>query len=180
MALTKYGARGRGRTDEAPAEQSDLENPADEPQWRAWMRDLGRRQRRLREFLGLSQEQIAKLAGVSQGAVSRLETGRGLATPLLIVLKISAALARELRRVDPAVLSSDVREAAELQSTLVPTSSALGFQDIPLAGEPELEELVHLWREAPVRHRSSVLSVMRAIITGLKTTAPLVLLRLVA
>ena len=86
---------------------------------------------------------------MSQGAVSRLETGRGLATPLLIVLKISAALARELRRVDPAVLSSAVREAAELQSTLVPSSGALGFQDIPLAGEPELEELVHSGARRP-------------------------------
>jgi len=32
----------------------------------------GRRQRRVREFLGLSQEQLARLAGVSQRALSRL------------------------------------------------------------------------------------------------------------
>jgi transcriptional regulator with XRE-family HTH domain len=176
MALSKDGARGHRGGNDAPLESADQENPADEPQWRAWMRDLGRRQRRVREFLGLSQEQVARLAGVSQGAVSRLETGRGLATPLLIVLKISAALARELRRVDPAVLSSDVREAAELQAALGPSGGALGFQDVPLAEEPELEELVRLWRDAPVRHRPSVLSVMRAIVAGLKTTAPVLVL----
>ena len=172
MTLSKYGARGQRSRIDTPPEPTgtETENPSDEPQWRAWMRDLGRRQRRLREFLGLSQEQVARLAGVSQGAVSRLETGRGLATPLLIVLKISAALARELRRVDPAVLSSDMREAAELQAALVPSGATLGFQDIPLADEPEIEELVHLWREAPARHRASVLAVMRAIISGLKTT----------
>ena len=51
----------------------------EESAWRVWMRDLGRRQRRLREFLGLSQEQLARLAGVSQGALSRLETAKGLA-----------------------------------------------------------------------------------------------------
>jgi transcriptional regulator with XRE-family HTH domain len=181
MALNRYDARGqRSRNEPSPPEPTDIEQPADEPQWRAWMRDLGRRQRRIREFLGLSQEQVARLAGVSQGAVSRLETGRGLATPLLIVLKISAALARELRRVDPAVLSSDVREAAEMQAALVPSSGAFGFQDSPLVEDPELEALVRLWREAPARHRPSVLSVMRAIVTGLKTTAPLVLMGFVA
>jgi transcriptional regulator with XRE-family HTH domain len=181
MVVNRRVAPGqRERRDPPPAELSELDGPADEPQWRAWMRDLGRRQRRVREFLGLSQEQIARLAGVSQGAVSRLETGRGLATPLLIVLKISAALARELRRVNPAVLSSDVRQAAELQASLVPSGGVLGFQDVPLAEDPELEELVRLWREAPTRHRASVLSVMRAVISGLKTTAPLVLLRVIA
>ena len=36
----------------------------------------GRRQRRVREFLGLSQEQLARLAGVSQRALSRLETAK--------------------------------------------------------------------------------------------------------
>src|SRR5436309_15964295 len=83
----------------------------EEPAWRAWMQDLGRRQRRLREFLGLSQEQLARLGGVSQGALSRLETARGLATPLLIILKINEALAREIRKLDPALVSAELREA---------------------------------------------------------------------
>src|SRR5206468_4806745 len=99
----------QGQEDEAPAvAHSERSNDA-ELEWRGWMQDLGRRNRRLRDFLGLSQEHVARLAGVSQGAVSRLETARGLATPLLIVLKINAALMRELRRVDPSFLSADPR-----------------------------------------------------------------------
>ncbi len=42
--------------------------------------------RRVREFLGLSQVQLARLAGISQGGVSRFESGRGLSTPLLVVV----------------------------------------------------------------------------------------------
>ena len=60
--------------------------------WSNWMRDLGREVRRQREFLGLSQERLARAAGVSQGAVSRLEAGRGLATPLLVAVKIRLVL----------------------------------------------------------------------------------------
>lgn len=30
------------------------------PDWSAWMRDLGRQVRRVRDFVGLSQEQIAR------------------------------------------------------------------------------------------------------------------------
>src|SRR5262245_49212375 len=61
-------------------------------EWGEWMRAFGRQERRVREFLGLSQDQLARLAGVSQGAVSRLEAGRGLATPLLVVMKINLVL----------------------------------------------------------------------------------------
>src|SRR5438552_10878119 len=111
--------------------------PMDQPDWRAWMRSLGQRQRRLRELLGLSQEQLAKLAGVSQGAVSRLEIARGLATPLLVVLKINAALARVLARLDPAMLSPEMRDAVERQTALVPTGSVLGSKDVALAEDPQ-------------------------------------------
>ena len=55
--------------------------------WSSWIKGLGKQARRVREFLGLSQEQVARVAGVSQGAVSRFEGGRGLATPLLVVMK---------------------------------------------------------------------------------------------
>ena len=53
-----------------------------------WMRDLGCEMRRLREFLGLSQERLAQAAGASQGAVSRLEAGRGLGTSLLTAVRM--------------------------------------------------------------------------------------------
>ena len=61
--------------------------------WATWIKSLGRQARRVREFLGLSQEQVARVAGVSQGAVSRFEGGRGLATPLLVVMKVNARAA---------------------------------------------------------------------------------------
>src|SRR5439155_19909934 len=57
--------------------------------WAQWIRELGSRIRHVREFVGLSQEQLARLAGVSQLGVIRLEAGRGLATPLLVRLKLN-------------------------------------------------------------------------------------------
>ena len=41
--------------------------------WVEWMRALGRRARHVREFLGLTQDELGRMAGVSQGAISRLE-----------------------------------------------------------------------------------------------------------
>src|SRR5215468_10972711 len=82
--------------------------------WSAWMRELGRRLRRVREFLGLSQDQVARMAGVSQGAVSRLEAGRGLATPMLVVLKVHVVLARAVANLDPAMLDDRLRESLDL------------------------------------------------------------------
>src|SRR5438128_12294490 len=136
--------------------------------WAQWMRELGSRIRHVREFAGLSQEQLAKLAGVSQGAVSRLEIARGLATPLLVVLKINAALARVLARLDPAMLSPEMRNAVERQTALVPTGSVLGSKDVPLAEDPRLEELVRLYRESAGRHRTGMVSDLRAMVAGLR------------
>src|SRR5213593_5115723 len=82
--------------------------------WREWMRGLGRQLRRVREFLGLSQDQVARLAGVSQGAVSRLEAGRGLATPMVIVFKVHQVLAKGLGAFDPALLDDQIRESLGL------------------------------------------------------------------
>jgi transcriptional regulator with XRE-family HTH domain len=146
----------------APAD-APAPDPAVKTNWREWMRNLGRRQRQLREFAGLSQEELARLAGVSQGAVSRLEIARGLATPLLIVLKINAALARELRRLGPTVLSPELSEAIEQQAMLVGTRGVLGA-DEPLAEDRELEEIVRLYRAAPASRRHGVITVLRAML----------------
>ena len=53
----------------------DQNTPAvrdDEQEWRA----LGERLREAREYLGLSQQEVADLLGVSRPAVSQMESGR--------------------------------------------------------------------------------------------------------
>ncbi|HJQ83325.1 MAG TPA: helix-turn-helix domain-containing protein [Candidatus Binatia bacterium] len=130
--------------------------------WREWMRAFGRQERRVREFLGLSQEQLARVAGVSQGAVSRLEAGRGLATPMLVILKINLALRAALRDVDPALLNDDLRRVLEIEERISPPIGDVGFQALPVTKDPELEGLVRLYRGLPERQRHTFLSVVRA------------------
>src|SRR5437867_9953495 len=100
--------------------------------WREWMRGLGRQLRRVREFLGLSQDQVARLAGVSQGAVSRLEAGRGLATPLIVVLKVHMVLTRALRTFDPALRDDDVRGALGLEGLIAPPNGTAAREPLPI------------------------------------------------
>src|SRR5512143_1415297 len=99
--------------------------------WREWMRGLGRQARRIREFLGLSQEQIARQAGVSQGAISRLEGGRGLATPLLVVVKLNVAMRRALAAYDPELLSPEARALLDRDDLQVPDSGVSQFPEYP-------------------------------------------------
>lgn len=81
--------------------------------WASWMRSLGEQVARTREVLGLSQDQLARLAGVSQGSVSRLEHGRGVSTPLVVVTKICSALRMGLSHLDPSLLSPEARQIVE-------------------------------------------------------------------
>jgi transcriptional regulator with XRE-family HTH domain len=135
--------------------------------WREWMRGLGRQARRVREFLGLSQEQLARLAGVSQGAVSRLEGGRGLATPLLVVIKLNVAMRRALREYDPELLSREARDVLQRTDLYVPDSDATRFAEYPLAKDVGVEELVRLYRGLPERQRQKLLAVVRATASAL-------------
>jgi transcriptional regulator with XRE-family HTH domain len=135
--------------------------------WARWMRGLGRQGRRAREFLGLSQEELARLAGVSQGAVSRLEAGRGLATPMLVILKINLVLTRALRSVDPQLLDEDLRRVLEIEDRLSPPIGGLGYHAVPITKDPHVEELVLLYRQLPERQRDAFLSVVRAMAAAL-------------
>jgi transcriptional regulator with XRE-family HTH domain len=135
--------------------------------WREWMRGLGRQARRVREFLGLSQEQIARLAGVSQGAVSRLEGGRGLATPLLVVVKLNLAMRRALGSYDPELLSPEAREIMVKTELYIPQNGGAGFAEYPLAKDAGVEELVRLYRGLPDRQRDKLLGVVRATASAL-------------
>ena len=131
---------------------------AERMDWPAWMQDLGRRLRRAREFLGLSQDQVARLSGVSQGAVSRLEAGRGLATPMLIVLKVQRVLARALADLDPALVDEDMRRAV---------ADPVGDAE---STDPELEELIRLYRRVPERQRPRLVAAARATADSLAAT----------
>src|SRR5437867_10412256 len=113
----------------------------DRADWPARMRDLGRELRRVREFLGLSQDQVARLAGVSQGAVSRLEAGRGLATPMVIVFKVHQVLAKGLGAFDPALLDDQIRESLGLGG-LMSGSVKDGEHLQGITKDPDLEEIV--------------------------------------
>jgi len=135
--------------------------------WREWMRGLGRQARRVREFLGLSQEQIARLAGVSQGAISRLEGGRGLATPLLVVVKLNVAMRRALSTYDPELLSSEAREILQSTALYVPDAESKRFAEYPLAKDSGVEELVRLYRGLPDKQRDKLLAVVRATASAL-------------
>ena len=138
--------------------------------WHEWMRDLGQHLRHLRELVGLSQDQVARLAGVSQGAVSRLEIARGLATPLLIVMKINLAIGRELRKLDQAIPDA-ARRALDIQDALRSPEKALPPDTIQLISDPIFTVLVRLYRETPERGREGLLAIMRAVVAALKGSA---------
>ena len=136
--------------------------------WQQWMRDLGQQLRRLRELLGLSQDQLARLAGVSQGAVSRLETGRGVATPLLTVLKINVAIAHELQKSNQIIPDTDPHRPLDIGNAHLFTEWALRPDALRRLPDANFEAFVRLYRETPERLREGLLAIMKAAVAGLK------------
>ena len=126
------------------------------------MRALGRQNRAIREFLGLSQEEVARRAGVSQGAVSRLEAGRGMSTPLLVVMKVGRVLSRAMVALGPDVLRHDVHRLAALPP---PLAEELGEVAVPVNGDdtdPELAELLALYSSVMPGQRHALVNLLRA------------------
>src|SRR5204863_64686 len=140
--------------------------------WREWMRGLGRQLRRVREFLGLSQDQVARLAGVSQGAVSRLEAGRGLATPMMVVLKVHRVLTRALHAFDPAIPDDEVRATLGLENLIAPPIAGGSDEPLPITRDADLEMLVQLYRTLPERQRRTLVAVVRATASSLGEATP--------
>lgn len=139
------------------------------------MRESGTQARRIREFLGLSQQELARRAGLSQGAVSRFEAGRGLATPYIVALKLYRVLTQALAAVDPALLSDDLRRTVETGAglaALVPVVLVGGSTVIPITNGPDLEEIVRLYHRVPEGQRPIFLKIVRAIAVSLGPRAP--------
>jgi transcriptional regulator with XRE-family HTH domain len=133
--------------------------------WRTVMRTIGRRVRHVRDFLGMSQEQVATLAGVSQGAVSRLEAGNALATPLVVVLRIQQALTGHLRLLDPPLLDAEIRRMIALTELL---EMPLGNEHV--TADAQLDRLVLLFQNVPTAHREPLLAILTAAADGLRST----------
>jgi len=148
------------------------DDPAAGSSWVEWMRALGRRVRHVREFLGLTQDELGRAAGVSQGAISRLESGRGLATPLLVVVKIGGALQQSLAKVDRAMLSPDALRMVDEGLFLGPPGPATESPDSPLTSDPALEEYVQLFHRVPDKQRVTFLAVVRATAKAVRMQDP--------
>jgi transcriptional regulator with XRE-family HTH domain len=133
--------------------------------WQRWMLALGNRLRRARLFLGMSQAEVASMAGVSQGAMSRLEHGKGLETPMSVVLRLHAAIARSLRAYDRRLLDDDlvwVVAFGSLLSELEDAKTERGSTD-------DLTQLFHAVRGLPERHQRIATIVLRSLIDTLSS-----------
>src|SRR4029450_1339518 len=135
---------------------------------RPWVLDLGQQIRRLRELVGLSQQELAQLARVSQGAVSRLESARGLATPLLIVVKINLALTTELRKLEGTVSNADLCPTRGVQALLRWPAGAVGLDTVHITPDPTFEAFVRLFHETRPRHRDRLLPILRSAVAALE------------
>jgi transcriptional regulator with XRE-family HTH domain len=129
--------------------------------WYEWMRGLGASARRLRTLLGLTQEQLGRLAGVSQGAVSRLEAGRGISTPLMVVVRVQQAFQQCIAQIDPQQLPPDAQTVlqGERLGDLGPLDD---FRELPLLQEPHLAAYMELWHRVHPGRRKTFLAVVRA------------------
>jgi len=137
----------------ARASQEDID-------WHAWFRNLGRQTRTLRELLGLSQERLARLAGVHQGTVSRFERGTAQGTPAVVMFKLAVTLARQCRAENHELLAKPLVRVLDDIEELVPVRAV---RDLPtIARDPQAGQLQILFMAAPPRAREAVLSIVRA------------------
>jgi len=131
------------------------------------MQGMGRFTRRLRLMTGLSQEQLAQAAGVSQGAISRLEAGRAVNTPMIVVLKINAAMRQVIARLPAGALSEDAKRVMAPHAAGIPETE-LGFDVFPVGHDELLESWIQLFWRIPERQRRRTVALMRGMVDLLR------------
>jgi hypothetical protein len=60
------------------------------------------------------------------------------------------------------VLNDDLQRVLDIEDLLSPPAAGVGFDALPITRDPELEEMVRLYRELPDRQRAALLAVSRA------------------
>lgn len=135
------------------------------------IRDLGRWTRSVRELLGFSQDKLAKLAGVSQGAISRVEAGKGIATPMVTFWKINQVFVKFLSQLDP--LSDEARgmlDRARYLSRPIPehVDEKSPFELV----DPVLARLISTYHTLPEQKRQHFLHVLDATALGMAPHPP--------
>ena len=141
--------------------------------WREWMRALGRQVRRTREFLGLTQRELAQRAGVSQGAVSRFEGGRAMSASFLTIVRLNVALAQALGTIDPSTLSEEARRYLRFIEFLAVPPDAANTAETPVAErelttDPGSEAWIGLYRRVSPRIRAALLALALAAAEALE------------
>ncbi len=131
---------------------------------RTRMTALGTHVRTMRTFLHLTQEQLAKDAGVSQGAVSRLESGTGLATPYLVVLRVQHVLCAKLRAMDQDIALGDELTALLSHPSMLPDQDApASVPARPITADPLLAPYLATFHRVSPRAREHLLTVVNAV-----------------
>jgi len=141
---------------------------ADEVGWEEWMRGMGRYTRRLRELAGLSQEELARRARVSQGAVSRLESGRAVQTPLIVVMKINTAMRQALAALPREAWTEETVEIMNDVATRRIPVRGTGFDEVRVTPDPLLTKLVKVFWSVPARRRPQVVAVLESMCAMLR------------
>lgn len=98
-----------------------------EREWKDFTKAFGETIRELRELLGLSQQELANQALISQGAVSRVESGDHPGLPLVTVMKLLAAFSANIPSIADA-LRPEVKTLLSFAAALRP----LGLKSEPL------------------------------------------------
>jgi hypothetical protein len=88
------------------------------------------------------------------------------------VLKINLALRKALREIDPSLLNDELRRALEIEDRISPRIGDVGFDALPVTKDPDLEDLIRLYRGLPERQRQTFLSVVRATAAALVSGTP--------
>jgi len=156
------GARVDGRVRRSAAGREAARRMPDRAELDAWIHRLGRTVRDLRLMAGLSQERFARRAGVSQTALSRYEH-RGAATPMIVVMKVNAALRREIGRGRLPSTTEETRRLMALELRGVPASED-AFKAFHVTGTSDLETFTRLYWDVPPRQRPRFVEVVRSLV----------------
>jgi len=109
-------------------------------QWAAFIAALARDVRATRKVLGWSQMKLADVALLSQGTISRLESGDCLNAPFRTVFQALTTLAAACGPLEVAV-------PPRIRGLIADTSD-------PIPLDPDFAALLHAYHDLPDRHRA--------------------------
>jgi len=126
--------------------------------------DIGKKLTALREVAGLSQNQLAKLSGIKQGQISKIESGINTSPKRDTLLALCNAIDVSLAEFDDNPIEKVIRHAEQMNLTADQQAALIKYKKMPLTEQQtRLMNVLNKYKSLPASDQEALAKIIDSL-----------------